>query len=247
MPLSMLWLDRLLDHWIYPSPAAVQRTFQTYNVGGTECLVVTREDATCWLIYCHGNLVTLDSLYHSGVPRQFVETCKCNFVAPAYPSTHLNGAAHDACIVEAVRCAYEQIRTDSTAPVYLVGHSLGVGVALGAGRTTPPAGLVLVSGFSSIRAMAPRALWYVIPDRFNNAKAIRQYTCDKVVIHGSKDAIVPVANATALATAGAATLRILDMGHNPNPIDWSAIYTACACMIGEGGVVAAATYPVFAR
>ena len=203
--------------------------FPTYNVAGTQCVVVTRDDAVCWVVYCHGNAVTLYDLFASGVPTGISQECKCNFVAPAYPFKKSAGAAYDADVVHAARAVYERICDDHSAPVYMAGRSLGVGIALQACMSRPPAGLLLLSGFSSVRAMTTWAVVrYLMSDRYNNADGI---SCEslqdvhKIIVHGTSDELVPPAHAMVLEQSSCnSTLYMIDgMGHNPDT-HWPEVY-----------------------
>ena len=223
-------VDRIIDPMVWPTLRRGQMFIPTYDVGGTECMVVTRDDAIGWVLYCHGNSVSLSDLHDSGIPRQMVEKCRCNFVAPSYPDKLHIGKGHDDAVVDAVRRAYDQLCTDSRGPIYVVGRSIGVGVALQACAQSAPAGLVLISGFSSIKSMAPWGLQWVLPARFDNIGAIRQMKgVPKLIVHGEKDELVPVRNAYALDDASdSCTLhRVADMTHIPSAEN---IHEICDCM-----------------
>lgn len=223
-------MDSLVDPYLWPRLSRRELYIPTYNVGGTECMVVTREDAHCWVVYCHGNAVTLADLYESGLPNAIVDACKCNFVAPQYPDKISAGAAHDNTVVEAARRAYEQISLDTSSPVYMVGRSIGTGIALQACAHRAPAGVVLISGFSSVKALAPRGLQWLVPQRLDNIKAIHQLKgVPKLILHGAQDELVPPDNATALAGAcDCGTLLLVPhMTHVPTVDD---IQTICAEM-----------------
>lgn len=230
-------IDWILDRYIYPlrPKPSTQRSFKTYDVGGSECLVVTRQDASCWLLYCHGNSVTIDDLHASGIPRMMTEQCRCNFVAPEFPAKVHTGHDHDVAVQSTVQQAYHYLCENSNAPVYVVGRSLGVGVALAACHKKEPAGLMLVSGFASIRNLAPSWLYYFIPDRYNNVKKINQYSCPTVIVHGRNDSLVPLENAVLLKSAAQHDVQshILPMGHNPEPKDWSLIISYCSKMMQD--------------
>jgi len=231
-------VDRAVDHYLYPEihePGAgcAYIKYATYDVGGTQCLLVTREDAVCWIVYCHGNAVTLYDLFESGVPREISERCKCNFVAPAYAQKKLVGPAHDAAVVCAARAVYERICDDHGEPVYMAGRSLGVGIALQACLDRPPAGLLLLSGFSSVRAMTEWS-WIrcLMGDRYNNAETIGSASLGdvhKIIIHGSNDELVPSEHAMVLEQSSSnSSLYMIDgMGHNPDTC-WPQVYTLFA-------------------
>lgn len=87
--------------------------------------------------------------------------------------------------------------------VVLYGESLGGGVATRLAAEmcaagTPPGGLVLRSTFSSlVDAAAYHFPWlpvrWVLVDRYPSARRIASVTCPILVIHGTKDTIVPLA------------------------------------------------------
>jgi len=185
-------------------------------------MVLTRDDATCWVLYCHGNVVTLSDLSISGIPSAVAERCHCNFIAPAYPKRMSRGRMYDEEVVQSVRNVYDELRSDPTAPVYVMGRSIGVGVALRACKHSEPAGLFLISGFASIKHMAPWPLRWVVDNRFDNATCISHMpTVPKLLLHGDADTVVPVANTHLLArAAGSCTVEIVPkMTHMPSAKD----------------------------
>lgn len=224
-------VDRIVDYYLYPTVEKQDSAvYPTYNVGGTECLIITRDDATSWMVYCHGNAVTLKDLYSSGVAEDISNKCKCNFVAPAYPDTCLSGLNHDAAIVTAVQAAYERICDDHGDQVYVAGRSLGVGVALAACCDRPPRGFLLLSGFSSLFNMMPRIIpRCLVSKRYANDDMIGLPCYEhvpKLIVHGTNDSVVPVHNANALAAAAQNTrLCIVNgMSHTPDS-HWQNVYT----------------------
>jgi fermentation-respiration switch protein FrsA (DUF1100 family) len=108
---------------------------------------------------------------------------------------------------------------DDRRVIYL-GESLGGAIALELALHRPPAGLVLQSTFTSIRHMArlhypivPRAL---VPDAYPSLDRIRGLEAPLLVLHGSRDDLVPLMDGQALydAAPGPKQLAILDAGHN---------------------------------
>lgn len=104
--------------------------------------------------------------------------------------------------------------------VIYLGESLGGAIALELALEHPPAGLILQSAFTSIRHMArlhypfiPRAL---VPDAYPSLDRIRELRSPLLVLHGSRDEIVPLMDGEALYEAAPAPkrLQILDAGHN---------------------------------
>ena len=249
----MSCLGSVVDYYLYPEVKESPFVYPTYNVGGVQCLLVTRADAVGWLVYCHGNAVTLGDLYSSGIAKSISDRCKCNFVAPAYPDdSTCTGLARDEQVVGAARAAYERICDDYGEPVWMAGRSLGVGVALAACSRRPPAGLMLLSGFSSVSEMTSwQALRCLIGERYNNTKAIATdglKGVPKCIVHGTADTLVPPSHARTLCScASDATLCMIDgMGHCPDDY-WSDVYTAFAAFIGTGTdcQVQKASYPLW--
>ena len=228
------WFDDYVDSAIYPTQEpAEKRKFLTYNVGGVECLVARRRDASSWLIYCHGNSVTLDDLHREGVATSIVAECGCNVIAPAYPTKTTCGESYDNTVVTSLHAVYSCLRADTDAPVYMVGRSLGVAITLRACAMADkvPAGVVCLSGFTSVSDMVPAMLTPVaclVRNRYNNRTAIADQTLSgvsKLIIHGSDDQLVPVAQALQLSEAASnSSLKIIQsMGHNPDE-HWPAVF-----------------------
>ena len=107
------------------------------------------------------------------------------------------------------------------ARVLYLGESLGGAVALELALADPPAGLVLLSAFTSVRDMArlhyraiPRAL---VPDAYPSLRRIATLRAPLLVLHGEDDMIVPVEHARALFDAAPAPKRlrvVRGVGHN---------------------------------
>jgi fermentation-respiration switch protein FrsA (DUF1100 family) len=118
------------------------------------------------------------------------------------------------------RALLERPRVDAHRLVYL-GESLGGGVALALALEAPPAGLVLMSAFTSIRDMGrkhypivPRAL---VPDAYPSLDRVRELRAPLLVVHGDRDEIVPLFHGEELYAAAAEPKRIevlRGVGHN---------------------------------
>jgi fermentation-respiration switch protein FrsA (DUF1100 family) len=105
--------------------------------------------------------------------------------------------------------------------VYYLGESLGGAVALRLALEHPPAGLVLMSTFLSVRAMARVHYPFVpppaVPDAYPSLRLIGGLRCPLLVVHGADDAIVPLEQAQRLFDAAPQPkqLRVLaGVGHN---------------------------------
>jgi uncharacterized protein len=117
-------------------------------------------------------------------------------------------------------CLLRQPRVDP-ARVYYLGESLGGAIAIELAVAHPPAGLVLLSTFTSVRDMA-RAHYKVIPpalvpDAYPSLDRIRDLHVPLLVLHGDRDDIVPLDQGQKLfdAAPGPKQMRTFPgAGHN---------------------------------
>jgi fermentation-respiration switch protein FrsA (DUF1100 family) len=88
----------------------------------------------------------------------------------------------------------------------LVGRSLGSGVAVELAHRTPPSLVILVSPYTSFidmgRTLVGPFAPLVVPDRFDNLAKIGKLECPVVILHGTRDEVVPFWMGEALARAG---------------------------------------------
>jgi fermentation-respiration switch protein FrsA (DUF1100 family) len=115
------------------------------------------------------------------------------------------------------------LRQDGVAEdrVIYVGESLGGAVAVSLAVETPPRGLVLLSTFTSVRAMGrehyPIIPTSLVPDAYPSLRWIRELQCPLLVMHGDRDEIVPVEQGRALFEAAPGPKRLhlfAGAGHN---------------------------------
>jgi len=83
-------------------------------------------------------------------------------------------------------------------PHYIVGHSLGGAIAVELARRRPDAsGLVLEATFTSVKDMVAHSAWSFLPvdliltQEFDALKKIPELKVPLLVVHGTRDAIVP--------------------------------------------------------
>ena len=120
----------------------------------------------------------------------------------------------------ALTCLLRQPDVDASRVLYL-GESLGGAVAIELALAHPPAGLVLLSAFTSVRDMArvhyPLIPTALVPDAYPSLRLIGLLRAPLLVLHGEDDAIVPVEHGRALfdAATDPKRLRIVPgVGHN---------------------------------
>jgi uncharacterized protein len=128
------------------------------------------------------------------------------------------GTYRDAHAAREALLARPHVRPDRV--IYL-GESLGGAVALDLALDHPPAGLVLMSTFTSVRDMArrhyPMLPPRLVPDAYPNLRRVHDLRAPLLVLHGDNDAIVPLFHAEALYEAAPEPKRlhvIENVGHN---------------------------------
>ena len=107
--------------------------------------------------------------------------------------------------------------------IYL-GRSLGAAVALQLALETPPAALVLESGFTSVAAMGrlhypllARLFGWVLAAEYDNRAMIGRLRAPLLLVHGSADRIVPLSMGEELFALALEPKRLLilpGVGHN---------------------------------
>lgn len=108
------------------------------------------------------------------------------------------GRPSERAFLDAARAALDALLAESDAPVFLLGESLGSGVAcaLAAERPDQIAGLLLITPFTSLADVAavhypflPVGLF--LRDRFDSARALTRYSGRLVVVTAGADEVVP--------------------------------------------------------
>jgi uncharacterized protein len=120
----------------------------------------------------------------------------------------------------ALACLLEQPNVDA-ARVFYLGESLGGAVAVDLALERPPAGLVLLSAFTSVRELGrlhyPFLPASLIPDAYPTVRRIHDLRAPLLVLHGDRDDIVPLSQGRALFEAAPEPKRMhvfLGVGHN---------------------------------
>lgn len=107
-------------------------------------------------------------------------------------------------------------------PVWIVGHSLGGGVAMSLAERDVPDVLVTIGTFTRLRDMVSGLTRAMVPDAYRNLDRARTGTAPWFLIHGLVDDVVPASHGQALhALAGeagrtGASFPIVGEGHRPS-------------------------------
>jgi pimeloyl-ACP methyl ester carboxylesterase len=132
---------------------------------------------------------------------------------PSEEGTYRDARAARACLLE---------QTDvDPGRVFYLGESLGGTVSVNLALEHPPAGLVLVSAFTSVRELVrvhyPFLPASVVPDVYPTVQRIPELRAPLLLLHGDRDEIVPLSQCQALFAAAPEPKRmdiLADVGHD---------------------------------
>lgn len=194
-----------------PTPEALPPGVGTLVTGTTPrgqrvaALWAERRPGDPVVAYFHGNAMQLADCA-ALVP--LVHAAGWSLFAVEYPGYGpLAGEPSEASLREAASGAMALLRSRLGVPAartVLLGQSLGTGVALGLAAEGEGAGLVLLSPYRSIGAVAaehlpvPGVRW-LVRDGFEAEGRARRVRVPGVVVHGARDAVIPVAHGRQVA------------------------------------------------
>jgi len=163
---------------------------------------------------------------------------------PGLPSEKAMMQDSRAFIAQARRLAGPQAR------IWLVGHSIGGGVALQAAneneKESAVKGAFIISGFTRVSAAVPRLLRAFVPDKWDNLAAARAARLPLLFFSGGMDRYIPAGSGEALlAAAGGPSLLLVNaqMPHNPDMAVLGPWISAVANDLGAGAALDALPTP----
>ena len=193
-------------------------------------------------IFAHGNAELIDhwpgelsALVRMGVGGLLVEY-------PGYGRS--GGVPSQDTVVKTFTAAYDELMSRPDVDperIILIGRSLGGGAVCGLAEERPSAALILMSTFTSIRTMALGRFFIpavFVRHPFDNLHLVRDYEGPVLVVHGSRDAIVPYSHGSELAReADRGHLVTYDAGHNNCPPDWDAFWKEVEEFLRGSGII----------
>jgi fermentation-respiration switch protein FrsA (DUF1100 family) len=114
------------------------------------------------------------------------------------------------------------------------GRSLGGGVAGDLALNRPIGALVLQSTFSSASAIAREMFvpGFLVRDRFDNRRAVSDFSGPVLLMHGLRDDVIPYAHAEALAAAREGLdITEIDCAHNDCAPEWPRIVASLTAFL----------------
>jgi hypothetical protein len=155
------------------------------------------------VIFFHGNADMIDRLTDRS--HEYARL-GCSSLLIEYPGYRANpGMPSERSLVDEGVRAVELMRASAGVDanrIVLHGMSLGTGVAAQVASRTTPAALILDSPFTSVASFAAR---YLVPPSivkhpFHTDRVLGSLACSIFIIHGTRDAIIPIEQGRTLAT-----------------------------------------------
>lgn len=137
-----------------------------------------------------------------------------------YPGS--TGSPSEAGLAQDADAAFAFASAETKGPLVLYGESLGSGVAVSLAARSLPSALVLDAPYTSMADVArDRFPWLpvdlLLRDRFDSLRSIPSVRCPVVILHGSRDDVVPQRMGRELgAAAGARVVLLEGSGHGSN-------------------------------
>lgn len=103
------------------------------------------------------------------------------------------------------------------------GFSLGSSVALHAAISDRVGGVVTIGAFTRLSALAPALAKPIIGDMFDNVRLLRLMGKPLLLVHGTDDRTVPIAQANELAGTEGAHVRRLNINGAPHHMDFGQV------------------------
>lgn len=176
-------------------------------------------------LFFHGNGENLETMRRAGLFEELA-ALDVAFLAADYPGYGLSGgrAGEEGVLATGEAAVAWARRRHPDRPLVLCGWSLGAAVALASAAAHPDAvdGLVAMSPWTTLADVAavhfPRFLVRILlPERYDSLAAARRLKAPALVVHGERDAIIPVEQGRRVAEAIGGDARwvpVAGAGHN---------------------------------
>lgn len=176
------------------------------------------------VLFLHGNGENLETMRRGGLFAE-LDALGAHSLAIDYPGYGRSGAQpSEAALVAAADAAISWLGEEHPeSPIVVCGWSLGaaVGVAAAAARSDDVAGLVALSAWSELAAVArlhfPGFLvGLLLSERYDSVAAAGRFDGPALVVHGAADRIIPAEQGrqVAAALAGGRWVEVAGAGHN---------------------------------
>lgn len=194
------------------------------------------------VIFCHGNGELID--YWPEVLSAY-RAMGVSLLLPEYRGYGRSaGSPSEAGIAADLVRFYDQLAARpevDASRILFHGRSLGGGAVCALARQRPPAAMILMSTFTSVREMARRYLMpgFLVRDPFDNLALVQEYKEPLLIFHGERDTVVPHDHATRLhaAAPGSRLVSYPDADHNDCPPEWGAFWVEVDGFLNRAGIL----------
>jgi hypothetical protein len=124
--------------------------------------------------------------------------------------------------------------------IVLFGRSLGGGAVCVLAEKRASAALMLMSTFTSVKALTTRYLVpnFLVRDPFDNLAVVGEYPGPILIIHGRHDEVIPFSHGMQLHQAAKNSKMIAyAAGHNDCPPDWSVFWRDIETFLSEKKII----------
>lgn len=194
------------------------------------------------VVFAHGNGELMDGWPDELAPFRAMGVGVLLVEYPGYGRSA--GSPTQDSITDAFVAAYDGLVADTrvdASRVVVLGQSLGGGAACALLGKRPIAAAILQSTFTSARVFARRYLapGFLVRDPFDNAAALRAFPGPVLVLHGTRDPLVPLSEGRALASASRRARFVpYDSGHDYWHPDRLPFWRDVETFLRETGVLA---------
>lgn len=193
------------------------------------------------VIFAHGNGELIDFW-----PEEMIGFTKlgAGVLLVEYPGYgRSEGAPSQNSITDTFVAAYDFITAKKdidVSRIIFAGRSIGGGALCALAEKRPPAALILISTFTSVRSFASNYFvpGFMIRDPFDNLKTVEAYKGPVLIIHGKQDEIIPFSHGIALSKAALNCKMIAyDCGHNDCPPDPALFWSDIENFLIKSGII----------
>ena len=192
------------------------------------------------LIYCHANGEDIGALQE--VAYWMVAVMGAHVLMPEYPGYGMaSGQSNEVSVIANVQAAYrfavDGLGWDPRHVIFL-GRSIGTGPAVRLAADLACGGLILISPYTSVKDLVADhagalTSWLVAegPNVFATDGAMPRVKCPTIMVHGSRDAVIPSSQCRRLASlvkpSTQSSVQILDScGHSGVELFYAAVAAA---------------------
>ena len=219
------------------APPDVTQVWLEASFGGVEAWFFSAEGDVHrpTIIFAHGNGELIEDWYGD---MERLAAAGANVLLVEFPGYgHSRGKPSRSSLRETFTLAFDWLvaRNDVDAErIVAHGRSLGGAVAGDLALNRPIRALVLQSTFSSAHAIARENFvpGFLVRDRFDNRRAVLDFSGPVLLMHGVRDDVIPYTHAEALAAAREGlVITELDCAHNDCASEWPVIVASLTAFL----------------